>query len=67
VRRAGHDDVATWSSAIVTTYVGGRSLEKIARTIWRRARAPRDPWWLDLFCAVAGFANRPFCDAQHGG
>jgi hypothetical protein len=27
-------DVATWSGAIVTTYVGGRSLEKIAKTIW---------------------------------
>ena len=27
-------DVALWSGAIVTTYVGGRSLEKIARTIW---------------------------------
>ena len=24
------------TDAIVTTYVGGRSLEKIARTIWRR-------------------------------
>jgi len=30
-------DVATWSGAIVTTYVGGRSLEKIAKTIWIRA------------------------------
>ena len=30
-------DVATWSGAIVTTYVGGRSLEKIAKTIWSRA------------------------------
>jgi hypothetical protein len=29
-------DVATWSGAIVTTYVGGRSLEKIAKTIWGR-------------------------------
>jgi hypothetical protein len=29
-------DVATWSGAIVTTYVGGRSLEKIARTIWAK-------------------------------
>ena len=29
-------DVATWSGAIVTTYVGGRSLEKIAKTIWSR-------------------------------
>jgi len=29
-------DVATWAGAIVTTYVGGRSLEKIARTIWSR-------------------------------
>ena len=27
-------DVAQWSGAIVTTYVGGRSLEKIAKTIW---------------------------------
>ena len=27
---------ALWSGAIVTTYVGGRSLEKIAGTIWRR-------------------------------
>ena len=30
-------DVATWSGAIVTIYVGGRSLEKIAKTIWSRA------------------------------
>ena len=30
-------DVATWSGAIVTTYVGGRSLEKIAKTIWRKS------------------------------
>jgi hypothetical protein len=33
-------DVAHWAGAIVTTYVGGRSLEKIARsvaTLWRRA------------------------------
>jgi hypothetical protein len=29
-------DVAAWSGAVVTTYVGGRSLEKIARTIWGR-------------------------------
>jgi hypothetical protein len=29
-------DVAQWSGAVVTTYVGGRSLEKIARTIWGR-------------------------------
>jgi len=29
-------DVATWSGAIVTTYVGGRSLEKIAKTIWAK-------------------------------
>jgi hypothetical protein len=32
-------DVAQWAGAIVTTYVGGRSLEKIARsvaTVWRR-------------------------------
>jgi hypothetical protein len=29
-------DVATWAGLIITTYVGGRSLEKIARTIWSR-------------------------------
>jgi hypothetical protein len=29
-------DVGVWASMIVTTYVGGRSLEKIARTIWSR-------------------------------
>ena len=32
-------DVAVWAGAIVTTYVGGRSLEKIAKsisTIWSR-------------------------------
>jgi len=29
-------DVAAWSGAVVTTYVGGRSLEKIARTVWGR-------------------------------
>jgi len=29
-------DVARWSGAIVTTYVGGRSLEKIAKTIWAK-------------------------------
>ena len=29
-------DVAAWSGAIVTTYVGGRSLEKIAKSIWGR-------------------------------
>jgi len=29
-------DVAEWAGWIVTAYVGGRSLEKIARTIWRR-------------------------------
>jgi hypothetical protein len=29
-------DVAQWAGSIVTAYVGGRSLEKIARTIWRR-------------------------------
>jgi hypothetical protein len=29
-------DVGIWAGTIVTTYVGGRSLEKIARTIWRR-------------------------------
>jgi hypothetical protein len=29
-------DVAEWAAWIVTAYVGGRSLEKIARTIWRR-------------------------------
>jgi hypothetical protein len=28
--------VAAWAGSIVTAYVGGRSLEKIARTIWRR-------------------------------
>src|SRR4249920_386771 len=27
-------DVGVWAGTIVTTYVGGRSLEKIARTIW---------------------------------
>jgi len=31
-------DVAAWSGAIVTTYVGGRSLEKIASTVWSRRR-----------------------------
>jgi hypothetical protein len=30
-------DVATWAGMIVTTYVGVRSLEKIARTVWRRS------------------------------
>ena len=29
-------DVGIWAGTIVTTYVGGRSLEKIARTIWSR-------------------------------
>ena len=29
-------DVAQWAGSIVTAYDGGRSLEKIARTIWRR-------------------------------
>ena len=29
-------DVGVWAVTIVTTYVGGRSLEKIARTIWSR-------------------------------
>ena len=29
-------DVGVWAGTIVTTYVGGRSLEKIAGTIWRR-------------------------------
>jgi hypothetical protein len=29
-------DVGVWTGAIVATYVGGRSLEKIARTIWSR-------------------------------
>jgi hypothetical protein len=29
-------DVGIWAGTIVTTYVGGRSLEKIASTIWRR-------------------------------
>jgi hypothetical protein len=32
----GGDDVAAWAGSIVTAFVGGRSLEKIARTIWRR-------------------------------
>jgi len=31
-------DVAQWAGMIVTTYVGGRSLEKIASTIWSRRR-----------------------------
>jgi hypothetical protein len=29
-------DVGIWCGMIVTTYVGGRSLEKIANTIWSR-------------------------------
>jgi hypothetical protein len=29
-------DVSIWVGAIVTTYVGGRSFEKIATTIWGR-------------------------------
>jgi hypothetical protein len=29
-------DVGVWAGMIVTTYVGGRSLEKIAKTIWSR-------------------------------
>jgi hypothetical protein len=29
-------DVSIWAGAIVTTYVGGRSFEKIATTIWGR-------------------------------
>src|SRR5713226_3538691 len=29
-------DVGIWAGYIVTTYVGGRSLEKIANTIWSR-------------------------------
>ncbi|MGE5140467.1 MAG: hypothetical protein ACM3JD_13450, partial [Rudaea sp.] len=29
-------DVGAWAGMIVTAYVGGRSLEKIASTIWRR-------------------------------
>ena len=29
-------DVGVWAGTILTTYVGGRSLEKIARTIWGR-------------------------------
>jgi hypothetical protein len=29
-------DVAQWAGLIVTTYVGGRSLEKIASAIWSR-------------------------------
>ena len=31
-------DVAQWAGLIVTTYVGGRSLEKIASTVWSRRR-----------------------------
>jgi hypothetical protein len=31
-----HGDVGVWAGMIVTTYVGGRSLEKIAKTIWSR-------------------------------
>jgi hypothetical protein len=30
-------DVGVWAGMIVTTYVGGRSLEKIAKTIWSKA------------------------------
>ena len=30
-------DVAAWAGMIVTTYVGGRSLEKIAKTIWGKS------------------------------
>jgi hypothetical protein len=29
-------DVGIWAGTIVTTYVGGRSLEKIAKTVWSR-------------------------------
>ena len=29
-------EVGIWAGTIVTTYVGGRSLEKIAKTIWSR-------------------------------
>lgn len=29
-------DVGVWAGTIVTTYVGGRSLEKIAKTVWSR-------------------------------
>jgi hypothetical protein len=29
-------DVGIWAGTIVATYVGGRSFEKIANTIWRR-------------------------------
>jgi len=37
--RRARRDVAAWAGAIVTTYVGGRSLEKIAKSIsttWSR-------------------------------
>jgi hypothetical protein len=35
-------DVAQWAGAIVTTYVGGRSLEKIARSVATVWRSPTD-------------------------
>ena len=35
-------DVAQWAGAIVTTYVGGRSLEKIARSVANLWRGPGD-------------------------
>jgi hypothetical protein len=36
VKENAQTDVGVWAGMIVTTYVGGRSLEKIARTIWHR-------------------------------
>jgi hypothetical protein len=33
---ANAGDVGVWAGTIVTTYVGGRSLEKIAKTVWSR-------------------------------
>jgi hypothetical protein len=35
-------DVAQWAGAIVTTYVGGRSLETIARSVANVWRSPGD-------------------------
>ena len=37
-------DVAQWAGAIVTTYVGGRSLEKIARSVATVWRSPINPY-----------------------
>jgi len=36
VERLLRGDAGVWAGTIVTTYVGGRSREKIARTIWSR-------------------------------